>query len=141
MKNRVFATLSSLTLFTAAAAFAESNTPMQADIPFEFHIGTMVLPAGHYELRPEIVRGVLGITCRDCKGAALILMNRVYAGKTPEFATLRFNRYDKTYFLSRVWIPEYSQGKELSKSKAELEFARNSSPVPPAPAAIALVRP
>jgi hypothetical protein len=137
MKNRIFATLSSLTLLTAAAAFAQSNEVMRADIPFEFRIGTTILPAGHYELRPEIVRGVLWIRCRDCKASALILMNRVEAGKTTELATLLFNRYDKVYFLSRVRIPEYSQGKELSKSKAELEFARNSSPLPPAEVALA----
>jgi hypothetical protein len=71
----------------------------------------------------------------------MILLNRVEAGRKPELATLKFNRYGSTYFLSSVWIPEYSQGRQLSMSKAELEFARNSSPVPPAPAAVALVRP
>jgi hypothetical protein len=75
--------------------------------------------------------------CRERKISALILMNRADAGKTPELATLTFNRYDKTRFLSRVRIPEYSQGLELRKSKAELEFARNSSPLPPVEVALA----
>ena len=141
MKNRIFATLSSLTLLTAAAAFAQSDATLQIDIPFEFHIGTTVLPAGHYEMHPRFVRDVLQIRCRERRVSALIVMNGADARKMPELATLKFNRYDKTYFLSRIWIPEYSQGKELSKSKAELEFARNSSPVPHAPATVALVRP
>jgi hypothetical protein len=111
---------------------------MQADIPFEFHIGAMILPAGHGEVRPQLVRGVLSIRCLGCKASAQIPMNGADdARKMPELATLTFNRYDKTYFLSRVRIPEYSQGRELSKSKAELEFARNSSPLPPAEVALA----
>ena|SRR5258708_1579435 len=139
MKNQVFATLSSLTLLTAAAAFAQSNAVMQADIPFAFHVGAKILPAGHYELRPSGVEGVLSIKCRECKASALILMNRLDAGNTPGLATLVFHRYDETRFLSSVWIPEYSQERQLSKSKAELEFARNSSRVPHVE--VALVRP
>src|SRR5260370_5571469 len=129
MKNRVFATLSSLTLLTAAAAFAQSNAVMQADIPFAFHIGAKILPPGHYEVRRDGVQDVLSIECLLCNASALIVMNRADAGKTTGLATLVFNRYGKTRFLSRVWIPEYSQEKALSKSKAELEFARDSSPV------------
>ena len=138
MKTQVFATLSSLTLLTVGAAFAQSDAVMQADIPFAFHIGAQILPAGHYQVRPSGVHDILSITCRECKAGAMIVMDRAYAGKTPVLATLVFNRYDKTRFLSRVWIPEYSQGKELSKSKAELEFARDSSPVPQVE--VALVR-
>jgi hypothetical protein len=138
MKNRVFATLSSLTLLTAAAALAQSDVALQIDIPFEFHIGTTILPAGHYEMRPQFVRDVLQIRCRERRVSALIVMNGADARTMPQLATLKFNRYGNTYFLSRVWIPEYSQRRELSKSKAEFEFVRNSSPVPPA--AVALVR-
>ena len=138
MKNRFLATLSSLTLLTAAAAFAQGGPAMQADIPFAFHIGTTVLPAGHYELNNHVVQGTLLIRCRECKAAALILVNRTDGGKTEGSAKLVFNRYGKTRFLSGIWIPEYSVGKELSKSKTELEFARNSSP--DAPTAIALAR-
>ena len=138
MKNRIFATLSSLTLLTTAAAFAQGNPALEADIPFAFHIGTTILPAGHYELHPETVRNVLLIKCRACKASAMILMNRMDTGKKPEPSTLVFNRYNDTYFLSGVWLTEYSQGTELRKSKAELEFARNSSTS--TPAAVALVR-
>jgi hypothetical protein len=142
MKNRVFATLSSLTLLTAAAAFAQSSTGIEADIPFEFHIGSRILPAGHYELRPQLIQGVLLVKCLGCRASALIVMNGAdHAREMSELATLTFNRYDKTYFLSGVCIPEYSQGRQLSKSKAELEFVRNirnGSPVPSA--VVALVR-
>ena len=141
MKTQIFATLSSLTLLTAAAAFAQSDAVMKADIPFAFHIGAKILPAGHYEVRRDVVRyaDVLSIRCRERKAGVMIFMDRADVGKAPETATLAFNRYDGTYFLSRVWIPEYLQERRLSKSKAELEFARNSSRVPHVE--VALVRP
>ena len=131
MKNRFFATLSSLALLTSAAAFAQSDAVMQANIPFEFHVGATILPAGHYEVRPQVNPGVLSIRCRESKAGAMIVMHAVEAGKTPEAPTLVFNRYNDTYFLSRVWTPEYSQGRELPRSKAELEYARESSPAQP----------
>src|SRR5258707_516002 len=115
MKTQVFATLSSLTLLTAAAAFAQSNAVMQADIPFAFHVGAKILPAGHYEVRRDVVRyaDVLSIRCRERKAGVMIFMDRADVGKAPETATLAFNRYDGTYFLSRVWIPEYLQERRL----------------------------
>ena len=139
MKTQIFATLSSLTLLTAAAAFAQSDPVMQVDIPFVFHIGARTLPAGQYELRHHVIGAdVLLMRCHECKAGAVIFMDRAHVGKTPESATLAFNQYNNTYFLSRVRIPEYLQEKTLSKSKAELEFARDSSPVPHVE--IALVR-
>ena len=138
MKTQIFATLSSLTLLTAAAAFAQSDAVMKADIPFAFHIGAKILPAGHYEVHPQIIPGVVLIRCLECKVSAMIQVLPVLARKTPGAATLMFNRYDETYFLSSVWIPGYPQGGEVRKSKVELEFARKSSMA--APAEVALVR-
>ena len=119
MKNRFFATLSSLTLLTAAAGFAQSNIVLEADILFEFRVGTTVLPAGRYDVRPQVTPGVLLIRCIECKASALILTNAVQAKKRPETATLVFSRYDTTHFLSTVWTPGHSRGLELRKSKAE----------------------
>ena len=139
MKTQIFATLSSLMLLTAAAAFAQSDPVMQADIPFAFHIGARTFPAGQYELRHNVIGAdVLLMRCHECKAGTTIFMDRTHVGKTPESATLAFNRYNNTYFLSRVRIPEFLQERALSKSKAELDFARGSSPVPQVE--VALVR-
>jgi hypothetical protein len=137
MKNRVFASLSSLTLLTAAAASAQSSTVMRADIPFEFRVGTTILPPGQYDVRAQVVPGVTSIRCFECKAGVMILTDVVEARKTPTTGTLVFNRYDRTYFLSRVWTPENSRGRELRKSKSEREFARSTSAVPPVAVALA----
>ena len=127
MKNRVFATFSCMTLLTAAAAFGQSNAVMGVDIPFEFHAGAQTLPAGHYEVTPETIQNVLMIRCLECKAAALIPVNSVEAGKAPETGSLVFNRYNGTRFLAQVWTPGWAVGRELPKSKAERELARNGS--------------
>lgn len=139
MKNRVFATFSCLTLLTAAAAFAQSNALLEANIPFEFRAGAKTLPAGHYDVRPMLAPDVLSIRCFECKAGAMILARGIEAREAPEQGTLVFHRYNNTYFLSGVWIAGSSHGRVLPQSKAERELARNGSPVPPL-VEVALVR-
>ena len=50
MTNRIFATLNSFPLLTAAAAFAETSAVMQANILFAFPVGTTILPPGRYKV-------------------------------------------------------------------------------------------
>jgi hypothetical protein len=130
MKNQVFSTFSALTLLTAAAAFGQSNAAWEADIPFAFHAGRTIFPAGHYEVRPERAQNVMLIRCLECKAAELVIVNPVEAGKAPETSSLVFHRYNGTYFLSKVWTCGWAEGRELGPSKAERELARNSSPGP-----------
>lgn len=137
MNYRVFAALSSLTLLTSAGAFAQSGL-MLADIPFEFRAGATILPAGRYDVHPQVAPGVLSIRCARCNAGVMIQTDAVGGGKAPTEGKLVFNRYGRTYFLSAVWTPGYSQGRMLHPSRAERELARNGSTVPPV--AVALVR-
>jgi hypothetical protein len=137
MKSRVFAILGSLTLLTAAAALAQSELVLRADIPFDFRVGTAMLPAGQYDVRPQTVGGVMLIRRVDGSAAAMTLTNGARARKTPGPGTLVFNRYGNTYFLGEVWNPGSSEGCQVIKSKAEREFARNKSPIPHVEVAVA----
>ena len=84
MKNRVFATFSSMTLLTAAAAFAQSDTALRADIPFEFRVGGKILPAGSYEVRTQFAPNILVLQCFKCNASALTLTTSAYARETPK---------------------------------------------------------
>jgi hypothetical protein len=141
MKKQVFAMFSSLTLLTAAGAFAQSHTAMYADIPFEFRVGTTILPAGHYDVRPQENPGVVLLRCHECKAGTVIVTDVADSKKTPEKGSLVFNRYDKIYFLSAIWTPGESRGRELRKSKSEREYARGSLTIPPVAVALAPQRP
>lgn len=137
MKNRLFATLSSLSLLTAAAAFAQSGTAMYADIPFEFRVGATVLPPGHYEVHPQNTPGLVLIRCLECKAGMLFITEAVDARKTPENGTLVFHRYENTLFLSKIWTPGDSRGRELRITKSEREYARVNLTNPPVAVALA----
>jgi hypothetical protein len=128
MKNRVLTTFASLALLSGAAAFAQSGTLMHANIPFEFRVGTTVLPPGDYNVRPAMLTGVLSIRCFGCKASAMIQTAQIGGSKMQETGKLVFHRYGSTYFLSEVWTPGYSTGRVLPKTKGERELARNSSP-------------
>jgi hypothetical protein len=132
MKKRIFATLSSFALLTAAAAFAQNGTTMQVDIPFEFRVAANILPAGPYTVRVQPASGLVSLQSMEREAAAMILTHGVGGGyKIPEKGSLVFHRYGDTYFLSRVWSGGYATGRELPTSKAERELAANGSTVPP----------
>lgn len=137
MKSRVFAMLSSLTLLTAAAALAQTEPVMRADIPFDFRVGTAILPAGQYDVGPQSGGSVLLIRRVDGRSAAMTMTYWGEARKIPGPGTLVFNRYGKTYFLREVWNPGSSEGRQVIKSKGEREFARNNSPAPHVQVALA----
>ena len=127
MKNRFFVTSSCLTLLTAAAAFAQSSVVLRADSPFDFSVAGKILPAGRYEVRPQIAPNLLSIQCLDCRAAGATIQTLGVEGQTtPESSKLVFNFYNNTYFLSSVWTGGYSRGRQLFQSKSERELARNT---------------
>jgi hypothetical protein len=131
MKKQLFATFGFMTLLAAAAAFAQGTAILQADIPFAFRVGTKTLPAGHYEVRRQAADSILSIRCYACKAAAMVPTTQVGGGlaDAPEKGKLVFRRYDETYFLAKVWTPEYPRGRAIPMSKVERELsARTSSP-------------
>jgi hypothetical protein len=137
MKNRSFVMLSSLTLLSAAAAFAQNGAALRADVPFDFRIGQKILPAGQYDVHSAAMGKALSIQRVDSKAGAVVLVHDVQAFKTPQKGSLVFNRYGDTYFLAKVWSPGDSQGRAIPQTKSEREFARNSSPAAPVQVAIA----
>ena len=130
MRNRSFATLGLLALLTAACAFGQQRQLITAaDIPFEFQVGKVVLPAGHYDVRRTFLDFPDGLylVCSDCTRAGVFVpTTRFDSMQAQPEAKLVFNRYGNRYFLSKVIPAGYRGGEELSKSKAEREIARNT---------------
>jgi hypothetical protein len=122
MSQKVFAALSLLTLLAAAPVFAER--PLKATIPFDFTVGSKQMPAGEYTVTFDHP-GTVRLTSEAGRASCTVITMAVQAGKTPEVGRLVFNKYGAYIFLSRVWSPGYDQGRELRKSKVEIEVARN----------------
>jgi len=137
MKSRMIAMLSTFTLLTAAAALAQDHGWMKATIPFEFHAGGKVLPAGVYNVRYESGMGAMSI--RGVNGGLFLRANPHESKKAPERSSLVFNQYNQTYFLSEIKTAGVVLGWQLSKPKVERELALNGAQAPPVE--VALTRP
>jgi hypothetical protein len=137
MNFKTFAKVACFTLLAAASSFAQKGL-LQADIPFEFRVGNTVLPAGHYFLHPQASPDLMSIECVERKAGVMVLTDGVGVKKATDTGELVFNRYGSTYFLSIVESPGYPQAREVRKSSAERQIARNESTV--APVTIAFAR-
>jgi hypothetical protein len=140
MNKQVYPVLIALTLFAVLmvpAAQAQSVL-LKAEIPFDFAVGNARLPAGAYEVKTA-TQGALVIQSQDRRSSAFAMTMAVNARKTPEVGKLVFNRYGNQYFLSKIWAPSSSVGRELSKSRLEREVAAQSG-VKPGATAVAAAR-
>jgi len=125
MKSRTLAVFVVVACLAAAAVYAQSSARLVGAIPFEFRIGTSVLPAGDYEVIPGLAPRALLIRAQDGKTAVVTLSNAAEKSQAPKDSTLVFNRYGSTYFLSQVWHAGNNRGYQMSKSKIEREMAKN----------------
>ena len=113
--------ISMVAVLAAAAAFAQSSTRMQANIPFGFVVGGKALPAGHYTVDRGPASGIVTIRSGDGQGAAMVLTVSLYSTVTRDAGRLVFHRYGDTFFLSEVWEPG-NDGHQLSPSPREREL-------------------
>ena len=110
---------------TLTASLHAQTMNMQASIPFDFQIGSMVLPSGEYSIRHS--GGVLFVqqTSGAHKGGAFLTVGEDRPAGAKAAGTLLFNRYGDTYFLSKVWTAESAQAQAAPKTPREKELARH----------------
>jgi hypothetical protein len=118
------ASLALLALFTIAVNATAQSGRLTADVPFAFTLGGQEFAPGRYVIRP-LDQGILYITDEEGK-AALTFTNRTEGAKRMDTAgSLVFAQYGDRYFLSKVFWPSETSGREIRKSKVETELARN----------------
>ena len=125
MTKRSFATLGTLALLAAASAFGQQK--IRVNVPFEFHVSAVVLPAGQYEVNvgAHNMQSLVSFDCSASRSQAIATTFGIGGGADAlTEGRLVFNKYGETYFLSQVWSPGYSQGRAINKSKTENEIAR-----------------
>ena len=115
-----------LTLLTVASVLAEMTPRMTAHIPFGFHVGNSMLPAGEYTVDTDPGPGLVRLRSADSKSSATIIANAVQTYPIPKDSKLIFTRYGDEYFLSRIWRAGNDTGNELRKSRRETEVAATS---------------
>jgi hypothetical protein len=123
-----FAMLSVLFLVMVANAQAQSKTMLEVTIPFEFQIGSEVLPAGEYSIK-QLTQNTVLLRSADGRMKAIAPMTatvEVGANERAEHERLVFRQYGKQYFLSQVWMTG-GNGRELNRSEAERRAAKGQN--------------
>jgi hypothetical protein len=85
---------------------------MTANIPFEFTVGTVSVPAGQYEFERA---GEYVFQVRDASGRSLFTMASapIQENGTREKSTLKFATVDGRHVLIQIWTQRSSTGYEF----------------------------
>jgi hypothetical protein len=103
-------------------AQAQSANQLKANIPFSFVIGNQTLPAGEYTVRyvnQNSGKSALLFKSVDGRTSRIVNMNAAQTSRAEIKASLVFNQYGDSYFLSEVWTGSDQYGLSLPKSSAE----------------------
>ena len=132
MTKKAFAIASVVVLSMAivvVSARAQANSPLLANIPFQFVVEDKSLPAGEYRIERMLSGNpkVLLIRSTDGRAHRTVMTMEVLANDWQAESKLIFNRYGNHYFLSQIWTQGDNSGRELFKSQRESELARKEA--------------
>jgi hypothetical protein len=111
-------------LFTASA----QEHVMRLSVPFKFHAGDTVLPAGDYCVRSNHADRRVAIIAADGSNGIFLPVRSSVVPATVDRGSLVFNVYGTAAFLTAVKNPGLSDGFEIHTSRAEKEMARLKTP-------------
>lgn len=125
----VFVSLALLTVALAVPAGAQITETIEADIPFEFTIGSTTLPAGAYTLKQldAPIEGVMEIRSANGRDRKLFLIASAESFGEPSKAELVFDRVGDRYFLSEIFEQGNQFGAEVPKSRSELKLEKEGA--------------
>jgi hypothetical protein len=98
---------------------------LEADIPFQFHVGNTKLPAGKYTIHvlDNANLTVMEISSADGSSSALFEVRDVETKPAPGKSELVFNKYGHRYFLEKLFEESDPSGSEVVKTGYEKRIA------------------
>jgi hypothetical protein len=98
---------------------------LEADVPFQFHVGNTKLPAGKYTIRVVDSSDLMlmEITSADGSTSALFQVRDLEANSAPGKSELIFNKYGNRYFLEKLFEESNPAGSAVVKSDYEKRLA------------------
>lgn len=110
-------------MLTVGASEAQQIRLMRANIPFDFHVGNIKMPAGRYAIERTGTNGTLQLVNLNGKKSIFVAVQEAQNAKNQQRALLEFRRYGREHFLGQVrqWGDiRY----EIRRSKREREVAK-----------------
>ena len=121
--NTFVLALSAAAVLGTTALYAQ--TRVVADVPFDFTVQTVTMPAGEYALKPlSATNGLIQILNLETGRSVAVLAPSAlstYKGKDVDSGKLIFHKYGDRYFFSEVWTPSGPRGR-ATPSKLEQEI-------------------
>lgn len=129
--NRIASILTGLSLavlFFVGSAHAQSDGKrMTANIPFEFTVGSISLPAGQYEfLRTGAGGNIVRVRGVDGRSQFARISAFVQGDGPPEKSMLKFATVDGRHVLVQIWNGRSVSGTEFSYEHTSVELAHSS---------------
>lgn len=116
MKHFTATALFALASLVAVGSMSAQDHVVQANIPFNFTVGSKVLPPGTYVITSETPH-VIVIRNKDTNASAL---SAAYgAGNQTKDGKLVFDRYGDQYFLSEILCSSVDMSLKIPTSKVE----------------------
>src|SRR6516162_4252229 len=115
--------IAGLFLALVCASLYAQTMNMRATIPFTFRAGETAMPAGEYTIQHRDNHLVLH---KEGGPSVILLTNAALRPNSSVDSRLDFSRYGERYFLSSVWTQGSGAGREVMKSRAEKELARQT---------------
>jgi hypothetical protein len=102
-------------------AHAQIIGEVEADIPFQFHVGNARLPAGKYVIHvlDNSDQSVMEISSPNGSTSALFEVRQAEANSAPTKTELIFNKYGNRYFLAKLFDEGNPSGSAVDKSRYE----------------------
>ncbi len=120
--------LLALTVLLLATAAQAQTTNVKASIPFDFVVGDHAYTAGEYTVKSmSQSSAAIRIDNADQSEKGITLANECEKGRPATQTTLVFQRLGNNYFLYQIWTEGSSLGREVPRSKAEAQVAKNYS--------------
>jgi hypothetical protein len=114
-----------------AAAQIQPDTKIQAQVPFDFVIGTKVVPAGQFSVQ-SAAPGAITLAMRNPDAKINMVANpiRVESKQPAPTNALVFHKYGHRYFLWEVKVEGSRTMYQLREGKAEAELRAQNVQAP-----------
>ena len=112
-------------LLSATSAYSQPDGRFY--VPFQFHLGNILLPAGDYIINIDPACGRIKVSSPSGWATMFLSANEpIRSAKSAKTGQLVFHRYGNVYTLHRLWRYGTTAGYELPVSKFEREIAKKA---------------
>lgn len=120
---RAFSIMTLLGLATISTAYAQSERPIQASVPFAFMAQDTILPAGNYQLTYNNTAHTLFIRGLDRNSPSAFVTAKPASAPSSGGARARlvFDCYGKTCYLAEAWQGSLGAGRGLKAAQTGRE--------------------